>query len=165
MTNQSEFPNAPSDEQFERMHPDDEACAEDLFRRRWPDGFVCPDCGSRNAVRLKRARCVHQCRDCRQQTSAAAGTFMHRSHVPLRSWHRALCIMTSHSNGMSALQLQSRPGLGSYKSAWTLVRKIRRAMEIADGFPLIVNVQADETSIPYRLKGSEPPPGAAARAG
>ena len=32
-------------------------------------------------------------------------------------------------------------------------------MEVADGFPLIVNVQADETSIPYRLKGSEPPPG------
>ena len=40
-----------------------------------------------------------------------------------------------------------------------LVRKIRRAMEVADGFPLIMNVQADETSIPYRLKGSAPPGG------
>ena len=159
MTNQSEFPIALSADQFEAMFPDDEACAEDLFRRRWPDGFVCPDCGSRNAVRLKRPRCVHQCRDCRKQTSVTAGTFMHRSHVPLRSWHRAICIMTSHSNGMSALQLQSHLGLGSYKSAWMLVHKIRRAMEVADGFPLIMNVQADETSIPYRLKGSEPPPG------
>ena len=113
MTNQSEFPIALSADRFERMFPDDEACAEDLFRRRWPDGFVCPDCGSRNAVRLKRPRCVRQCRDCRKQTSAAAGTFMNRSHVPLRSWHRAIHIMTSHSNGMSALQLQSHPGLGS----------------------------------------------------
>ena len=148
-----------SADRFERMFPDDEACAEDLFRRRWPDGFVCPDCGSGNAVRLKRPRCVHQCRDCRKQTSVTAGTFMHRSHVPLRSWHRALHIMTSHSNGMSALQLQHHLGLGSYKSAWMLVQKIRWATEVADGFPLIMNVQADETSIPYRLKGSEPPPG------
>ncbi len=159
MANQSEFPNAMSADRFERMFPDDEACAEDLFRRRWPDGFVCPDCGSGNAVRLKRPRCVRQCRDCRKQTSAAAGTFMHRSHVPPRSWHRALHIMTSHSNGMSALQLQHRLGLGSYKSAWMPVHKIRRAMDAADGFPLIMNVQADETGIPYRLKGSEPPPG------
>ena len=74
MTNQSEFPNAMSADEFERMFPDDEACAEDLFRRRWPDGFVCPDCGSRNAVWLKRKRCVHQCRDCRKQASVTART-------------------------------------------------------------------------------------------
>ncbi len=90
---------------------------------------------------------------------------MHRSHVPLRSWHRAIHIMTSRSNGMSALQLQHRPGLGSCKSAWMPEQKIRRAMEVADGFPLIMNVQADETSIPYRLKGSEPPPGGRGREG
>ena len=39
------------------------------------------------------------------------------------------------------------------------MHKIRRAMDAADGFPLIMNVQADETGIPYRLKGAEPPPG------
>ena len=133
MMNQSEFLNALSADQFEQMFPDDEACAEDLFRRRWPDGFVCPDCGSRNAVRLKRKRCVHQCRDCRKQTSATAGTFMHRSHVSLKIWHRALHIMTSHSNGMSALRLQHHLGLGSYKSAWMLAHKIRRAMDVAAG--------------------------------
>ena len=159
MTNQSEFPNAMSADEFEQMFPDDEACAGDLFRRRWPDGFVCPDCGSRNAVRLKRKRCAHQCHDCRKQISAMVGTFMHRSHVSLRSWYRAHYIMTSHSNGMSALQLQSHLGLGSYKSAWMLAHKIRLAMGAADGFPLIMNLQTDETGIPYRLKGSEPPPG------
>ena len=81
---------------------------------------------------------------------------LHRSHVPLRNRYRALHLMTSHSNGMSALQLQRHLGLGSYKSAWMLVRKIRRAMDVADGFPLVARVQADETSIPYRLKGIEP---------
>ena len=157
MTNHFTYRKALSADQFEELFPDDEACAEDLFRRRWPDGFVCPDCESRNAVRLERKRCVHQCRDCRKQTSVTAGTFMHRSHVSLRNWYRALHIMTAHSNGMSALQLQRHLGLGSYKSAWLLVQKIRRAMEVADEFPLIVNVQADETTVPYRPKGSDPP--------
>ena len=164
MMNQSESLNTLSADQFEDMFPDDEACAEDLFRRRWPDGFVCPDCGSGNAVRLQRARCVHQCRDCRKQTSVTAGTFMHRSHVPLRTWHRAICIMTSHSNGMSALQLQSHLGLGSYKTAWTLVQKIRRAMEVADGFSLIMcyyrikTPQKRRSKIP-QLRGCEFVPG------
>ena len=71
----------------------------------------------------------------------------------------ALYIMTSHSNGMSALQLLHHLGLGSYKSAWMLAHKIRRAMVVADGFSLVANVQADETGIPYCLKGSEPPLG------
>ena len=92
MTNQSEFPNALSAGQFEDLYPNDDACVADLLLRRWPDGFVCPACGSRNAVRLKRKRCVHQCRDCRKQTSVTAGTFMRRSHVPLKSWYRAVYI-------------------------------------------------------------------------
>ena len=68
-------------------------------------------------------------------------------------------MMTSHSNGMSTLQLQRVLGLGSYKSAWTLLHKIRRAIEIADGFPPAASVQADETSVPHRPKNSDPPPG------
>ena len=62
---------------------------------------------------------------------------MHRSHVPPKSWYRALYIMTSHSDGMSALQLQHHLGMGSYKSALMLVHKIRRAMRAAEGSPLV----------------------------
>ena len=124
----------------------------ELFRRRWLDGFVCPNCGSRNAARRKWKRCVHQCRDYRKQTLVTAGTFMHRLHIPLKNWYRGLHIMTAHSNGMSAMQFQHYPGLGSFKSVWLLVHKIHRAMERADGFPLIVNVQANETTDPCRCK-------------
>ena len=75
----------------------------------------------------------------------------------------------SHKGIRNGLRVKSGkligPDLESCKSAWTLAHKIRRAMEVADGFPLIMNVQADETSIPYRLKGSEPPPGGRSREG
>ena len=87
---------------FEDRFPDDEACAEHLFRIRFPGGFVCPTCGSSRATRLKRPRCMHECRDCKRQTSATAGTFRHRSHVPLKGRFRAILLATGHSNGISA---------------------------------------------------------------
>ena len=64
----------------------------------------------------------------RQARSCTAGTIMHRSHLPLKTWFMAVHIVTSHSNGISALQLQAQLGLGSYKSAWLLLHKLRRAM-------------------------------------
>jgi len=36
--------------------------------------------------------------------------------------------VTSQKNGMSALGLQRVLGLGSYKTAWAVLRKLRRAM-------------------------------------
>jgi hypothetical protein len=38
-------------------------------------------------------------------------------------WH-----LTSQKNGISALGLQRELGIGSYKTAWTLLHKLRRAM-------------------------------------
>jgi hypothetical protein len=37
-------------------------------------------------------------------------------------------LMATHSNGISALQLQSQLSLGSYRTAWMLAAKLRRAM-------------------------------------
>jgi hypothetical protein len=30
---------------FEAQFPDDRACLEFIFRERWPNGPVCPECG------------------------------------------------------------------------------------------------------------------------
>lgn len=45
-----------------------------------------------------------------------AGTIMHGSKVPLRTWFLAAHLLAPHSNGMSALQLQAKLGLGNDKS-------------------------------------------------
>ena len=53
----------------------------------------------------------------------------HASQPPAAAdWFMAAHIMASHSNGISALQLQAQLGLGSYKTAWLLLHKLRRAM-------------------------------------
>jgi hypothetical protein len=77
---------------------------------------------------------------------------MHRSHLPLRTWFLAAHIMTSHSNGMSALQLQAQLGLGSYKTAWLLLQKLRRSMVNPDRNPLKDLVEIDETEMPFRSR-------------
>ena len=61
--------------------------------------------------------------------------------------------MATHKNGISARQLWRQLGLGSYKTAWLLLRKLRRAMVDPGREPLAGLVEVDETSIPFRTKG------------
>lgn len=147
---------------LEARFPDDAACAAHLFARRWPEGFVCPACGGTKGWELKGKRFTWECAACARQTSVTAGTIMHRSHLPLRTWFMAAHIVTSHSNGISALQLQAQLGLGSYKTAWLLLHKLRRAMVDPDRSPLEDVVEVDETDIPLRRR-NDPPAGGQGR--
>jgi hypothetical protein len=104
---------------FDARFSDEEACSHYLAEHRWPEGFVCPSCGTCKGWPLKRNRATWECAGCARQTSVTAGTVMHSSHLPLRIWFLAAHIITSHSNGMSALQLQAQLGLGSYKCSAT----------------------------------------------
>ena len=88
-----------------------------------------------------------------------AGTIMHRSHLPLKTWFTAIHMVTSHSNGISALQLQAQLGLGSYKSAWLLLHKLRRAMVDPGRSLLEALVEIDEASLPQRTAQDPPTAG------
>jgi transposase-like protein len=136
--------------EFAAWFPDDEACARWLMAKRWPDGFRCPACGHDRAWELSRGVLVLQCAACERQVSVTAGTVMHGSHLPLRTWFLAAWLMTTHKNGISARQLWLQLGLGSYKSAWLLCAKLRRAMVNPEREPLGGLVEVDETTIPFR---------------
>src|SRR5690606_11554945 len=93
---------------FQKSFPDEAACVDFLFKRRWPEGFICPACGSVRAVQLKSRAWTYQCVDCRRQTSITAGTVMHRTKLPLTVWFWAAHLIATHSNGISALQLAAQ---------------------------------------------------------
>ena len=135
--------------EFQKSFPDEESCAAFLFKWRWPDGFVCPGCGGRRAVGLKSRPRLHECLDCGRQTSVTAGTTMHRSKLPLTAWFWAAHLMTTHSNGMSARQLEDQLGV-TYKTAWLLTQKLRRSMVDPNREPLEGVVEVDQAEIPFR---------------
>lgn len=111
--------------ELERRFSDESGCRAYLFALRWPQGFVCPACGGRGlAIRRDLWRCVN----CGRETSVTAGTIFQDSKLPLTVWFRAMWHMTSQKSGVSALGLQRVLGLGSYKTAWALLHKLRRAM-------------------------------------
>jgi hypothetical protein len=56
----------------------------------------------------------------------------------------------THSNGISALQLQRQLAFGSYKTAWLICAKLRCSMLAPGRSPLAGLVEVDETEIAYR---------------
>ena len=138
--------------EFQHRFPDEAACAAYLFAARWPGGFVCPSCGKTKAWELQTKAWTYECAGCGKQTSVTAGTIMHHSKLPLTTWFWAAYLMATHSNGMSALQLQRQLALGSYKTAWLLCAKLRRSMVAPGRGPLTGLVEVDETEIACRSK-------------
>lgn len=134
---------------------------EHLEALRWPNGPVCPHCGSVNAKRLPAQRGrpskahpegairsgVVQCNDCRQQYSVTVGTLFERSKIPLHKWLLATHLLCSSKKGMSAHQLHRMLGV-TYKSAWFMFHRIREAMRDESGDKLGQGggkVEVDET--------------------
>jgi predicted RNA-binding Zn-ribbon protein involved in translation (DUF1610 family) len=138
--------------EFEQRFGDEDACAEYLAATRWPEGFVCPGCGGSKAWRLESKPWTYECAGCGRQTSVTAGTIMHRSKLPLATWFWAAYVMATQPNGISALQLQRELSLGSYKTAWLLCGKLRRAMATPGRDPLSGLVEAGKIDIAYRGK-------------
>lgn len=93
------------------------------------------------------------CKLCRKEISMTTGTIFHRSHLPLRVWFRAIWWVTNQKSGVSALGLQRLLGLGSYRTAWTCLHKLRRAMVRPGRELLSGQVEVDETLIGGRRKG------------
>jgi transposase-like protein len=113
--------------EFQERFATEEACLRFLLDSRWPDGFECPECGGSEFYWLD-ARKLMQCTACRRQTSVTAGTVMHRSKQPLKIWFWAAYLVTTHTPGISAVQLQRQTGIKYYETAFMMLHKLRAAM-------------------------------------
>lgn len=129
--------------ELERRFADEDACRQDLFALRWPEGFVCPRCGGHKAWAMRRG--LWLCAGCRYQVSVTAGTIFQDGRLPLMLWFRAMWYVTSQKNGVSALGVQRVLGLGSYQTAWAWLHKLRRAMVRPGRVRLSGTVEVDET--------------------
>jgi len=128
------------------MFPTEEACRERIFEIKWPEGFVCPKCGSKE-YGCHAGKKVYQCkaRYCQHQTSLTAGTIMEHTRLPLKTWFWAIYIMATDKRGSSATYLSTTLKI-RYKSAWLLLQKLRSAMGNRDAKYLLDGiVEFDDT--------------------
>jgi transposase-like protein len=148
--------------EFQKAFSDEASCAAFLFKCRWPGGFVCPACGKPRGVALNSRPRLFECLDCGRQTSITAGTAMHRTKLPLTTWFWAAHLMATHSNGMSARQLEDQLGI-TYKTAWLLTQKLRRSMVDPNRDLLEGVVEVDQAEIPFRVGDTFLEPGNAGK--
>ncbi len=108
--NPIQFQSGLSLTKFLEHYGTEQQCRDALFRLRWPEGFVCPECGNGTYCVITRSK-RFQCNRCHHQTSLTAGTVFERTRTPLRVWFLAIYLITQRKQGISTLQL-SRAGHG-----------------------------------------------------
>jgi len=132
---------------------DESKAREWLEARVWPNGPVCPHCGSTGddvtALNGKAHRPgLYQCSSCREQFTVTVKTVFERSKIPLSKWLAALFLLTASKKGVSAHQVHRSLGI-SYKSSWFMMHRLREAMRSGGLLPPIggtdKTVEADET--------------------
>jgi transposase-like protein len=151
-----------------RQFKTDDDCLAYLESMRWPDGIHCPLCGCdqvskitrKTASKNKRTR-IYQCLEetCKQQFSATSGTIFNDSHLPLTKWFMALALIVDAKKSISANQLMGHLGIGSYRTAWYMAHRIRKAMENDGPANLFGTVEIDETYIGGIQRGHQHKPG------
>jgi transposase-like protein len=137
-----------------QFHDEAEAVAH-LESVLWPEGPVCPHCGSISGKHydLRKTRLgLRKCSDCRKQFTVKVGTVFESAQIPLHKMLQAVYLLCSSKKGISSHQLHRILGI-QYKSAWFLTHRIREAFRSGDLAPRggaggIVEV--DERSHPSR---------------
>src|ERR1017187_8664737 len=113
-----------TDAAFEQRFGAEGACLAALAAARQAAGMACPRCGNpKSYVYGRRVGCTR----CNQRWSVTSGTVMADTKLPLTHWFRAMHLMTSTKQGISAIELGRRLGV-SYPTAWYLHKRLRHAM-------------------------------------
>jgi len=101
----------------------DASCLDYLEWLRWPGGFTCSVCTHAVGWRLGDGRFM--CAGCGFRTSVTAGTIFDRTRTPLTVWFTACWLFATAKDGVSALGLQRSLEIGSYQTAWAMLRRLR----------------------------------------
>jgi transposase-like protein len=133
-------------QEFEKEFTTEEQCRNYIAKLRYENGlYICPKCGGLKSWLVSAT--VYECSEYGHQSSVIAGTIFQDTHKPLTLWFRAIWYITSSKSGTSALGLQRILGLGSYRTAWTWLHKLRRAMIRQGRDKLSGIIEVDETYI------------------
>jgi transposase-like protein len=131
--------------EFEARFRTEADCEAFLFRVRYPDGFVCPSCGSSRGWSLRGSR-LTECAD-GHKVSLTSGTVLHGTRQDLKIWFQAVFFMVTLTPGISAVQMQRQLGIKRYETAFQMMHRIRSALVVPGREVLHGEVEVDDTFI------------------
>ncbi len=123
-------------------------CIDYLAARRWPNGVVCPICGSESVSAFNPKRKTWKCakHHSKREFSVKVGSLAEDSAIGLDKWLTALWLITNCKNGISSCELARDLGV-TQKTAWFMLHRIRLAMQDENFGKLSGHVEVDETFI------------------
>ncbi len=117
---------------FQKKFSIHKACHDHLFKLKWQTGFRCEKC-EHDAYYTTKTRKLHlyECKNCRYQSTVTVGTVMEKTRTDLTKWFLAIYLIAHDKRGISAQRLSEEISV-TYKTAWLILHKIRRAMKKRD---------------------------------
>jgi transposase-like protein len=128
-----------------RYFADADVATDFVANLRWPEGPVCPRCGSHEYSYLTTRR-VWKCKGCKKQYSVKLGTIFEDSPLGLDKWLPAVWLIANSKNGISSHELGRSLGV-TQKSAWFMLHRIRLAMQSGGIMKMRGEIEVDETYI------------------
>ncbi len=136
-------------QQFKNEFPDDGACLQAIFNKKYGNTPACTKCGVAESKfhRIKERR-AFACQWCGHHVYPCVGTPFEKSSTSLSLWFHAMYLMTATRNGVSAKELERQLGV-TYKCAWRIGHELRKLMggKDASNPPLSGHVEVDETYV------------------
>lgn len=130
---------------FMERFPDERSCISFLSSQKWRTGFTCLKCCSTKSKQGKKAS-NRRCSSCGYEESPTANTLFHKLKFPLHKAFHICYQLSVNKKGMSTLELSRQYGL-SQKTCWFFKRKVQKAMQSSNLYPLAGVVEIDEFSI------------------
>jgi transposase-like protein len=124
-------------------------CIDYLAVRRWPNGVICPTCGSDGVSAFNPKRRTWKCakHHPKREFSVKVGTLIEESPIGLDKWMAATWMMSNCKNGISSYEI-ARDLKISQKTAWFMCHRIRLSLQDEFfGSKLDGEVEVDETFI------------------
>ena len=131
-----------------KRFPDDVTAEQWFINQRWPEGVLCPYCGSDNVqTGTKHKSMPFRCRakECAKRFSVKTGTIMQSSKVGYQTWIFAMYLLTTNLKGISSMKLHRELGI-TQKSAWHLAHRLRDSF-VSGNKKMAGPVEADETYV------------------
>ena len=152
--NPVQFQKGISLNEFLSLYGTEQQCFDALYHWRWPNGFVCPNCGHDRGCQLTTHK-LQQCYRCNRQTSITAGTIFEATKLPLTVWFQGIYFMTQDKKGASAMKLHRQLGI-SYNAAWRMRHKLMQVMMERDrAHPLGGFIQLDDAYLGGERSGGQ----------